>query len=781
MPSPSVAMLVGAAVIGAFASYVWHRRENTGAKALMLMLAAGVVYMVAYALELSSRGIDDKQLWGNLKYFGIGLLPPAWLAFTLQYTGRTRWLRRWLFVGLAVEPVVVLVLLTIPSTERLVHVYPAAVSGEIFPVVTFGAVGWLNVFYSYGLIVFSTGMFVMTLAAIARPYRKQARALIGALMVPFVFNVLYNFNIGPFGRVDLTSFAFFIAVIVLVWGIFRLRLLDILPVARSRIVETMQDGVIVLDAYQRIVDLNPAAQGILGCSASRAVGRSLKELVPEHTGLLDRHGAPVLGQREVRIHVGSSVRHYEVMLSSIPDDRGRESGRLMVLRDISERKLAEVRLEMMAHYDSLTGLPNRKLFIDRLSRAVIQARRHQRLVGLMFLDVDSFKDVNDTLGHEVGDLLLQQLAIRLQGCSRAEDTVARLSGDEFTVIIPEMRSPTDAAVAANRILEALKQPLTPGGHELYISASIGICVWPTDGEDAGALIRNADIAMYRAKVQGRNRLEFYATELGMHAVRRLELEQDLRRALERSELRLHYQPIVSIRGAEVSSMEALVRWQHPKHGLLSPGQFLWCAEETGLIESIGRWVLEESCREAVAWARAMVDPPSVSVNLAARQLGRPGFAEEVEDVLDRTGLQPGRLVLEISEGTVMDDTMKSAGILRDLKALGVGLSLDDFGTGSTSLSQLGRFPLDVLKIDRLFVQDLGRDPQDVIVVQAMVGLAHALGLSVVAEGVETDRQLEILGNMDCDLAQGFLVSRPLPPASITAYMQTRTLVQIAVP
>jgi diguanylate cyclase (GGDEF)-like protein len=399
----------------------------------------------------------------------------------------------------------------------------------------------------------------------------------------------------------------------------------------------------------------------------------------------------------------------------------------------------------------------------------------------LFLDVDYFKDVNDTLGHDVGDILLQQLAIRLQGCVRDEDTVARLSGDEFTVIIPEMEAATDAVRAASRILEALERPLLCSGQELYVSTSIGICVWPTDGGDPGTLIRNADIAMYRAKTQGRNRFEFYARELATHAAQRLELEQDLRRALDRGEMRLHYQPIVSLPLGEVASMEALIRWQHPKLGLLPPAQFLWCAEETGLIEPIGQWVLEQSTREASTWGRSRLDPPSVSVNVAARQLRRSGFAGDVADVLDQTGLQPHNLVLEISESTVMDDTLSAAGILRDLKGLGVGLSLDDFGTGSTSLSQLGRFPLDVLKIDQLFVQGLGKDPHDAIVVQAMVSLAHALGLSVIAEGVETEDQLKILENVECDLVQGFLISRPLPPSSMPGYMNVRTLAEIATP
>jgi diguanylate cyclase (GGDEF)-like protein/PAS domain S-box-containing protein len=772
LPSPSIAMLIGAVLFGAFTAYVWLRRGNPGAKGLMLALAAGVLYTATYALELGTVG-SAKQTWGDVKYIGVGLLPAAWLVFTLQYTGRARWVTRRLLLLLSVEPLVVLTLLAIPRTHDLVHFYPPDAT-EQFPVVGLGPAGWINLFYSYGLLLFGTGLFVRTLSGIARPYRKQARALIAALFLPLLFNVLYNFNVGPFGRVDLTPFAFVLAVVVVVWGIFRLRLLDIVPVARSRIVETMQDGVVVLDAYQRIVDLNPAAQRILGHTAKQSVGLSLEQLLPDYANLLERsEGSPPV-QSEIRLHLGSALRHYEITLSPIPDDRGRESGKLMVLRDISERKMTEERLEQMAHYDSLTGLPNRKLFADRLSQAIIRARRNHQLVGLLFLDIDYFKDVNDTLGHEVGDLLLQQLATRLRDCARAEDTVARLSGDEFTMILPEMQAPTDAAIVATRIMESLQSPLVAGGHELYMSASLGICVWPTDGEDPGTLIRNADLAMYRAKAQGRNRFEFYATDFGTHAARRLELEQDLRRALDRGELRLHYQPIVSLRTREVHSLEALIRWQHPRRGLILPSHFLWRAEETGLIESIGEWVLEKACREALTWGKTPDGrSTTVSVNVSARQLKRPGFSSEVGDVLERTGLEPDRLILEISEGTVMDDAFTAAAILHDLKGLGVSLSLDDFGTGSTSLSQFGRFPLDVLKIDRLFIRGLGRGSEDTIIVQAMLSLAHALGLTVVAEGVETEGQMKILEGLECDLVQGFLISQPLPNMSVTEFMGVR--------
>jgi diguanylate cyclase (GGDEF)-like protein/PAS domain S-box-containing protein len=765
---PSTALLIGAAVFGAFGIYVWRRRGSSGAKALILILVAGVEYTVTYALELSGTSPESQRMWGDLKYLGICLLPAAWLAFALQYTRRDRWLTRRFLAVIAVEPVLVLITLALPVTHDLVRSYPA--HPEQFPIVRLGPIGWLNVAYSYAILAVSTGLFVVTLARIARPYRRQARVVIGSLLIPLVLNVLYNFNVGPFGRVDLTAFGFVLTALVLVWGILRLRLLDIMPIARNVIVETLEDAVVVLDAFQRVAELNPAAERVLGSTVSDAIGRPIEQVLPELLVVLD-DALPVRTiDLEVRIGAERGGRDYEVTVSPLPDDQGRSSGRLIVLRDISERKLAEERLERMAHYDTLTGLPNRKLFGDRLSQAIIRARRSGGLVGLLFLDVDNFKDVNDTLGHDVGDLVLKQLAARVQSCVRAEDTVARLSGDEFTVILPDANAPEDAAVAASRILDALRRPVVVEDRELYVTASIGVCLWPTDGDDPRSLLRNADVAMYRAKAR-KNRFEFYATDLSVRAARRLELDQELRRALEREELRVHYQPIVSLEGNRVVAFEALVRWQHPERGLIGPSEFLWRAEETDLIERVGRWVLEQACGQAMGW-RGEHDGqgPAVSVNLAARQLRQSSLATEVDDVLRRTGLHPGRLILEISETVVMDDVMATTGALLEVRGLGVRLALDDFGTGTTSLSQLRRFPLDTLKIDRVFVDGLGLDPEDGVIVGATLGLAHALGLSVIAEGVETPGQVRALQRLGCDLAQGFHFARPLPAERVPSFI-----------
>jgi diguanylate cyclase (GGDEF)-like protein/PAS domain S-box-containing protein len=759
-------MWAGPAVFGAFAVYMWSRRTTPGAAALIFILAAGIWYTTTYALELGTTALHTKQLWGDIKYVGVTMLPPAWLAFTLQYSGRTRWLTRRRVLWLAVEPLAVLVMLAIPGAHDLVRFYPASSAGQRFPVVALGPVGWLNVVYSYGLLLVGTGLFVLTLTRIARPYRRLAGVLVAVLMLPFVLNVVYIFNIGPFGKVDLTAFAFVVATSVIVWGLMRLRLVDIVPVARNRIVETLQEGVVVLDAYERVVDLNPAASRTLGRTASRTIGLEIGEVIPGYSQLDTGPTGLVTSHAEMRLGSDAGSRLYEVSLSPITDDRGRASGKLLVLRDISERKIAEERLEHLAHYDSLTGLPNRKLFGDRLSQAIIRARRSGKLVGLLFLDLDNFKDVNDTLGHDGGDMLLEQFAVRLQSCVRAEDTVARLGGDEFTVILPEVRAPQDAVTVAAHIFDVLRQTFVVRRHEFHVSASIGVCLWPTDGHDPRTLVQNADVAMYRAKARGRNRYEFYATHLGVHTAKRLELEQDIRRALERSELCVLYQPIVSVATRVPVAMEALVRWYHPEHGLLGPSHFMWRAEETDLVERIGQWVLEEGCREARGWMDRSKRQPDVAVNVAARQLRRSGFAAEVADVLDRTGLAPDRLVLEISEDIVMDDPLTTAATLHELSILGVKLSLDDFGTGATSLSQLPRLPFDILKIGRLFIQDLHANAEDAIVVQAMISLAHALNRSVVAEGVELAEQMSVLERLGCDLVQGFLFSRPVPPESI---------------
>jgi len=419
-------------------------------------------------------------------------------------------------------------------------------------------------------------------------------------------------------------------------------------------------------------------------------------------------------------------------------------------------------LEEQVTHDLLTGLPNRLLFGDRLTQRLAQSRRSRKPLAIMFLDLDHFKLVNDTLGHNVGDNMLKQVAERLAVAVREADTVARMGGDEFIAILSDISQPQDAAAVAQRVLKTLSEPFVLNNQELFISASIGISVYPSDGADSETLVKNADAAMYRAKDQGRNRWLFYTEDLGAVASERVKLETGLHRALERGEFVLYYQPQVDLKTGGLIGAEALLRWRHPELGLLSPAQFIPLAEETGFILPIGEWVLRTACAQNKAWQDAGFPPMDIAVNVSAVQFQRDDMVDTVRQVLEETGLEPHYLSLELTESILMRNPEAAAGILRNLKTLGVQISIDDFGTGHSSLSYLKRFPTDIVKIDQSFVRDVASDPDDAAIAGAMVAMAHSMSLRVIAEGVETLGQLHFLRSLNCDQMQGFFVSRPLP-------------------
>ena len=436
--------------------------------------------------------------------------------------------------------------------------------------------------------------------------------------------------------------------------------------------------------------------------------------------------------------------------------------------DISERKLAEEQIRHLAYHDALTGLPNRLLFRDRLEVAVAQAHRDQRKVAVLFLDLDRFKAINDSLGHSQGDRLLQDVTRRLEGCVREGDTVARLSGDEFTLILPGVEQPLDAAKAAEKILEVLRQPFELKQREVFVTASMGISLYPHDGSDAEALLKNADTAMYRAKEQGRDTYQLYAPAMNARALERLALENNLHRAFLQQELEIFYQPLWDRNGA-LHGVEALLRWQHQGR-FIPPDEFIPVAELTGLIVPIGVWMLREVCLRARAWQRGGHPQLCISINLSARQFQQVDLAAQVRSVLEETGLPPHTLDLEITETSAMQNSELALETLRQVKALGVRLSIDDFGTGYSSLAYLKHLPFDALKIDQAFVQDVASDPRDAAIVSAMIEIAHALGREVVAEGVETEAQRDFLAARGCDRMQGFLFSAALPPHELEALL-----------
>ncbi|MCP5420860.1 MAG: EAL domain-containing protein [Gammaproteobacteria bacterium] len=444
---------------------------------------------------------------------------------------------------------------------------------------------------------------------------------------------------------------------------------------------------------------------------------------------------------------------------------------LAVKEDITLRKEYETRLLHMANFDEITHLPNRALAMDRLSAALARARRHNCKVGLLFIDLDQFKKVNDTLGHAAGDLLLNQAGQRFRNCLREDDTVARLGGDEFAIILPEIEDALDAEPVAARILEAFSHHFVVDGHEVYTTTSIGIAVFPDHSHHVDTLMRDADTAMYLAKSKGRNTFRYFTTELNDKARQLMRMESHLRRALELGELTLHYQPIVAIDTGKLDGMEALLRWHNTELGDVSPERFIKLAEDTGLIATIGAWVLNTACRQANQWHVQLQKPLNIAVNVSSRQFHDTTLLRTVLGTLSESGLKPQYLELEITEGLLMDDLSQTTSTLYELAKLGVHLAVDDFGTGYSSLSYLRRFRVDKLKIDKSFIQGMTTDANNAVLVKTVVALGHSLGLRVVAEGVETQAQLAQLKEYNCDLAQGYYFSPPVPGDVLTKRLQ----------
>lgn len=438
-----------------------------------------------------------------------------------------------------------------------------------------------------------------------------------------------------------------------------------------------------------------------------------------------------------------------------------------IAEDITEAKMSRERLAHLAHFDSLTGLPNRVLFNDRLRQSMAQARRNNWILGVLFLDLDRFKLVNDTLGHATGDQLLKQVAARLTASLRPSDTVSRLSGDEFAVILSELSGPQNAGRVSQKILKALAAPYDLEGHEVFVTVSIGITLYPSDSDDIETLVRDADAAMYGAKAAGRNNYQYYTASMNARAAEKLQLETRMRRALERKEFTLHYQPKIDISSGRISGLEALLRWQSPDQGLVPPAQFIPLLEETGLIVQVGEWVAQAACIQIRNWLDAGIRPVPVAINLSARQLRQPGFSDVMRRALDASCIEPRLVQIEITESSLMENPGEAIIVLEQLENLGILLAADDFGTGYSSLSYLKRFPLDALKIDRSFVRDITIDADDAVIARTVITLAHSLGLKVVAEGVETEEQLAFLGENRCDEAQGYLFAKPLPADACT--------------
>ena len=572
----------------------------------------------------------------------------------------------------------------------------------------------------------------------------------------------------------------------------------------QQLLDAVGDAVILLDEQQQIVLLNGRAQAVFGYDAQEVVGRPVMALMPEGLG----HDPPLRladGESDERVELPGRRKNGDAFPAEATVSGLELDGRQLVMvsvRDITGHKSSEDQLERAlraalnaraeldelagrldrshqrelhaARYDPLTDLPNRKLFIEELRGSIAAASRKREMVAVLFLDLDRFKVINDSLGHGHGDLLLRSVARRLATCLRDGDFAARLGGDEFTVMLRDVRGVHGAATVAERILRELAHPHHLGRSEVFATPSIGISLYPTDSADANALIKNADMAMYRAKDAGGGTYRFFTDSMSATALRRMELEINLRRAVKEQDFILHYQPLIDLDSGQAPRAEALVRWLHPAEGLIPPREFIPIAEETGLITAIGEQVLRGVCAQQRSWLEAGVRPARVAVNLSARQLMVPALSDTIAEVLSRVEVSPEQIGVEVTEAATMQDVERVSKTLRGLRGMGIEVAIDDFGTGYSSLSYLRTLPADLLKIDISFIRGIAHSDGDTAIVRAMIEMAHALGLTVVAEGVETEEQLAVLRSLRCDHAQGYLFSKPLPPDEFADWLSRGT-------
>ncbi len=562
------------------------------------------------------------------------------------------------------------------------------------------------------------------------------------------------------------------------------RQLNDLKEKQAAIMEAIPDMIFVMDRHGVYLDYKEGFATSALVPPAQFLGKNMADILPADTAsLIQLHIDQAMQQGNLqsvvyKLPMSDGFHHYEARIAPIGADKV-----VIVVRDITAQKLNEDRIRRLAYFDTLTGMPNRQSFLERLDSELLRAHRNKRRVALLFLDLDGFKRINDTLGHSVGDYLLQAVAERMKEKLRTGDFVsrpalddsslhfARLGGDEFTVVLPDVDDIQTVSRVSERLLALLAQPFLIGTQEIAVTSSIGIAVYPADGEDGATLLKHADTAMYHAKDQGRNNWQMYDQSLTTRTSVRLALESDIRKGLERSEFHLLYQPQVDTASGRIVGVEALIRWKHPEHGVVSPANFIPVAEESGLIVPMGEWVLHEACSQVCRWQAQGMKSPRVAVNISARQLRSARFLDTVTETISATGIAPDLLELELTESILMDPEARQVQGLYRLQQLGVHFSIDDFGTGYSSLSYIKRFPIGMLKIDQSFVRGLPDSVNDAGIATAVIAMAHNMQLEVIAEGVETVAQLEFLRQANCPKVQGYLFSRPLPANDIEALLR----------
>jgi len=796
---PPLATGIAATVLAAF---VWVRRPSQPAGTLSIYLLSVAVWSIGYSVQLTRTTVAQQVFWSKVEYLGPAGVSLAGLLFVLQYSGLNDWLRPSRIVLLSVIPAVTQVFVWTNEWHGLIwrSLWLESSGPYQFLARTHGPWFWVFLTYGYALCLISILLLVRELFSRRGIYRSQVAVLLIGCSVPLAGNVVYSFGFSILPNLDFTVFGFSITGLSMAWGLYRFQLPVIMPVARQTVFDGMSDAVIALDIAGNIVEVNPEVSRMLGQPAALFIGRPAVAAFKRHPDLAafcaDAREGPTL----LTIESMASPHRFDAMRSLLKTSRQRVIGSLIVLHDVTDREAAketlrqthsvleqriaertadlsrtidelrqlENQLTFNACHDGLTGLANRNLFLDRVTqRLEILANS---MFAILYVDLDRFKVYNDGYGHHLGDLILVEMGRRLESCLRPSDMVARMGGDEFTILLENVDGVAEASQLAQKCLQTLAVPARIEGNDIQLTASIGIAASVGQRRSAGELVRDADLAMYRAKRQGGNRAILFGRYMHSSALSQVQLEQDLRLAVAREELIVHYQPFVHMQTSKVVGFEALVRWRHPERGILQPAEFLAVAEQTGTLIGIDEFVLREACRQKAVWEDAtdsQTAPPFVSVNVSGWQFSHP---QRWWQALSALNSQAVGLRLEMVESVLLANAHAAVDFFEQVRARNLEVYLDDFGTGYSSLSRLSHFPIRSLKIDRSFVKDLALGGRDVSIVRAIIALAHSLDMEVVAEGIECAHQSEILRDLGCEYGQGFYFSRPVDGAYTLAML-----------
>jgi diguanylate cyclase (GGDEF)-like protein/PAS domain S-box-containing protein len=775
--TPSVWLLVAGLPLALF--LLWrgrkHRRKPGGLPFLVL-IGLSTAWTIESILELLSATLSTKLLWADLQYLSICFVPVAWLALTLDYTGNRKWLTRRNLSLLCVVPLIMLGLQWTNSHHGLMRasVWLDASGGH--PVIgrTFGPVFWVLVAYSYFLILAALAILLHFVLSRPRLYRKQPAALLIGFSVPYVWNAVYLLKPGLLPQFDYTPALFAVGQLIVAYSLFRLQIFDLVSVARDTILENMADGLLVLDHSGKVMDLNESARSIIGRPAEQILGVPVAQSWTDW-GQVAEPLKSETGTAMLTLMPNGVRRDYELTISDLggsPEVRGR----VLIMHDVTERSFLEESLRQQALMDGLTGLANRTLFMSKLGDAIHLSRRHPRkLFAVMVLDIDRFKFINDTIGHPAGDAVLETVAVRLRRCVREPDMVARLGGDEFLVLLSDIGDMRDVVVVSERIQDEMRAPIYARQQQMIVSASVGIVLWDATYRDAEDLLHAADAAMYQAKGAGGACYRIFDERMHHTMLESMQAEVDLREAVDKGDFELAYQPVVDLKSGKILSLEALVRWKHPLKGMIAPRAFLGAAETSGLIVPLGEMILDQLCDQLSRW-RSRTSPAfdlPVRLNVSPRQLIDTDFVGAILSRIADWSLSPGALVFEVTEAALNRDPVRARNAIKGLCTLGMPVCLDDFGNGPSSLHHLTTFPGQEIKLDCALVNGIAEGTAELAVAKAITELAHALQLTVTGEGVESERDWEMLGQLDCDHAQGFYCGEPMAPPVLLDYLRER--------